>query len=127
MTMTTYTYSELLEKNEIRIESTFYFQSASKIGFHELARCGFEGFGDLIIKGRKNEKTNKGELQFFFKLYEPSKYNKEKFRCEVKDGEEGEYRIFDIDFFNGDSIVSNVINDFDFTKPLKTGKLSPML
>lgn len=122
--MENFTYSDLLEHRQIWIGTSFYFQSASKNLFQEFGKYEIKGLGDFIIKGRMNEKTNKKELQFFIKLENPEKYNEEKFRVEFKNDEQKEFNTVDIDFFNGDSIMSDVIDDFDYTKVLISGHLS---
>ena len=122
--MENFTYSDLLEHRQIWIGTSFYFQSASKNLFQEFGKYEIKGLGDFIIKGRMNEKTNKKELQFFIKLENPEKYNEEKFRVEFKNDEQKEFNTVDINFFNGDSIMSDVIDDFDYTKVLISGHLS---
>lgn len=116
-------YSNLLEQGKISIDFTFYFQSASKgESFKEVTKYPINGLGDFIIKVRRNEKKNKHEVQFFIKLENPSKHETEKYRFVLKNDEQNE--VVNIDFFNGEAILSDVIDVWDFTTKRITGELT---
>jgi hypothetical protein len=77
-----------------------------------------------MIKRKMNEDGNKVDLQCFIKLENPENYKSEKFRAEYKIKDKNEVKTIDIDFFNGDSIMSDVIHDWDITNSLYIEHLS---
>lgn len=124
--MTNFNYDDLLKNGKIFIDCVLNFQSASKDSFQASEPCEIHGLGKFMIKRKMNEDGNKVDLQFFIKLENPENYKSEKFRAEYKIKDKNEVKTIDIDFFNGDSIMSDVIHDLAFTNDLCTVVLSPL-
>lgn len=123
--MTNFNYDDLLKNGKIFIDCVLNFQSASKKLLLECGEiCYIHGIGKVIAKGEQNEDGNKVNLQFFIKLENPENYKSEKFRVEYKNKDKNEVKTIDIDYFNGDSIMSDVIHDLDFTNGLHIRHLS---
>ena len=124
MKMTNFNYDDLLKNGKIFIDCVSNFQSASKDLFQASDKWEIYGLGEFIIKKKMNEDGNKVDFQFFIKLENPENYKSEKFRVKYKNKDKNEVKTSDIDFFNGDSIMSDVIHDWDITNSLYIEHLS---